>query len=253
MPAVSNARQPKVPSLKLHKATGQGYVRIDGRMISLGKFGLPETQQRYHQLIAEWLATGYHLRIDAEEITVIELCSRFWKHAQQYYRKPDGTPGKELAHFKRAFKALKKLYGRANAVDFGPLALRTVREAMIKTGWCRRQVNSQIGRIRRMFRWATENELVPGSVYHALQAVAGLRRRRSGARETDPVKPAPMEDVRAVKPHVSRPVWAMIQLQLSTGARSGELVIMRPCDLDRTGRVWAISPLKESPFRSSNA
>ncbi|MCH8151881.1 MAG: hypothetical protein IH830_05865 [Planctomycetes bacterium] len=33
----------------------------------------------------------------------------------------------------------------------------------------------------------------------------------------------------------SHQVWALIQLQLSTGARSGELVRVRPIDLDMTG------------------
>ena len=33
-----------------------------------------------------------------------------------------------------------------------------------------------------MFRWATEEELVPPDVYHALQAVGGLRMNRTDAR-----------------------------------------------------------------------
>jgi len=244
MRPIATPVSPKVPALKHHKASGQGYVRIDGRVIYLGKFGLPETQQRYHQFIAEWMAGGYHLRVQAAEITMVELCSRFRKYAEHYYSGPDGTPGKELHHFTQAFKLLKKFYGRTPAADFGPLALRTVREEMVKIGWCRRHVNFQVSRIKRVFRWATENELIPGNVYHALQAVAGLRRGRSGARESEPVKPVPMEDVEAVRPYVNRQVWAMVQLQLCTGARSGELVILRPCDVDRSGDVWVYSPAR---------
>jgi integrase len=41
---------------------------------------------------------------------------------------------------------------------------------------------------------------------------------------------------------VSRQVWALIQLQLLTGARAGELVGMRPIDLDTSGRIWMFSP-----------
>jgi len=242
MPRTTTPDAPKIPSLKCHKASGQAYVRINGQVIYLGKHGLPATQQRYHQFIAEWMAAGCQLRVEAEDVTIVELCSRFWEHAKAYYRRPDGQPGKELHHFKQALKPLKKLYGHTSAMEFGPLALRTVREEMVKTGWCRRHVNHNVGRIKRMFRWATENELIPGSVFHALQAVAGLRRGRTGARESDLVKPVPLEDVNAVKPYVSRQVWAMIQLQLSTAARSGEIVIMRPCDVDRSGKVWVYSP-----------
>ncbi len=43
----------------------------------------------------------------------------------------------------------------------------------------------------------------------------------------------------AVREYVSRQVWGLIQLQLSTGAQSGELVRVRPIDLDMTGKVRA--------------
>ena len=62
MRAISKPQQPKVPSLKHHKASGQGYVRINGRVSYLGRVDLPETRQKYHRLIAEWMAGGYHLR-----------------------------------------------------------------------------------------------------------------------------------------------------------------------------------------------
>ena len=48
----------------------------------------------------------------------------------------------------------------------------------------------------------------------------------------------PIEYVDAVKPYVSRQVWFVAQLQLLTGARGGELLKMRPCDLDTTGELW---------------
>jgi integrase len=38
---------------------------------------------------------------------------------------------------------------------------------------------------------------------------------------------------------VSKQVWALVELQLLTGARAGELVGLRPMDLDMTGKVWA--------------
>jgi len=34
----------------------------------------------------------------------------------------------------------------------------------------------------------------------------------------------------------------MIELQLLTGMRPGELVIMRPCDIDRSGEIWHYYP-----------
>ena len=47
-----------------------------------------------------------------------------------------------------------------------------------------------------------------------------------------------MDLVNAVEPFVSRQVWAMIQLQIYTAARPGEICQMRPCDIDRNGKIW---------------
>lgn len=46
----------------------------------------------------------------------------------------------------------------------------------------------------------------------------------------------------AIEPHASPPVWAMVQLQILTGARSGEITAMRGCDLNTSGRVWEYVP-----------
>lgn len=56
---------------------------------------------------------------------------------------------------------LKKLYGRTAAADVGPLALKAVRQAVIGKGVFRCSVNHAVNRIRRMFKWAVENELNP--------------------------------------------------------------------------------------------
>ena len=93
-----------------------------------------------------------------------------------------------------------------------------------------------------MFRWGVENELIPSSVHHGLQAVVGLRRGRTTAPEEQPRRPVPDEYVDAILPHVSRQVWAIVELQRLTGMRSGEVVIMRPCDIDMTGSVWVYQP-----------
>ena len=88
---------------------------------------------------------------------------------------------------------------------------------MIRAGNCRSEINRRVGRLVRMFKWAVSEELIPPSVYEALRTVSGPRKGRSGAREKPPVKPVAEEMVMAVKPFVSRQVWAMIELQRLTG------------------------------------
>jgi integrase len=240
----------RTPSLCLHKGSGQAVVRIDGKDHYLGKYGTPESEAEYDRLIGEWLANGRCLpKVGVKQgLSVNELILAYWRHAEQHYRRPDGDPSDELHCIRSAMRPLRALYGHTAADDFGPLALKAVRQKMVETKgptgrlWSRRFVNASVGRIKAMFKWAAENELVPGPVYHALLTVRGLQRGRSGARETGPVKPVPEAFVDAVQPFVTPPVRAMIDLQLLTGMRPGEVVLLRAIDIDMTGKVWLYRP-----------
>jgi integrase len=185
-------------------------------------------------------------------VTISELVARFWPHAEQHYRRLDGTTTNELSDFKYSLRPLKHFYGHSLAKDFGPLALKAIRQKMIEgyehpkygpqRALCRGVVNQRVGRIRRMFKWAVENEIVPASVLLGLQAVRGLQQGRSSARETEPVKPVPEPFVEAILPHLRPPVAAMVRLQMLTGMRPGEVVLMRAIDLDMSGEVWHYRP-----------
>ncbi len=242
MPKKKPKRPPKTPKYRLHKASGQGYVELDGRNIYLGKYELPETRTAYHAKIAEWEANGRTLPVPPEEITVVELLARFWEHAKGYYRRPDGANTGELGNYRTVVKILRELYGPTKAMDFGPRALKTVRQRLIDRGNTRKTINKQTGRIRNIFRWAVAEESVEPSVHQKLVAVTNLKFGRTEARETPEVPPVPEPHIEAVRPHLSRQVWAMIQLQELTGARPGDLVIMRPVDIDTGGTVWEYRP-----------
>jgi integrase len=145
-------------------------------------------------------------------------------------------------NFVHAVRPLKDLFGLSAARDFGPMSLKAVQQAMVLDGLCRNVINQRIKKIVRVFKWAVENELVPSSVHHGLATVSSLRKGRSAAKETDPVKPVPEAFVEAIQPHVARQVWAMVQLQCLTAMRPGEVTIMRTCDLDTSGRLWIYTP-----------
>jgi integrase len=105
----------------------------------------------------------------------------------------------------------------------------------------RNTINGHVRRIKQVFRWGVENEKVRPETLTALEAVSSLRKNRSEAKETKPVDPVPLKDIEAIRPHVSRQVWAMVQLQLLTAARPGEIVGLRPCDIEMEGAVWVAS------------
>ena len=78
-------------------------------------------------------------------------------------------------NIKDALRPVTAMYGKAPISEFGPLALKAVRQTMVDDGLSRKVVNSRINRVRRMFKWGVENQLVDASLLHALQAVAPLK------------------------------------------------------------------------------
>ena len=235
----------KLPADRQHKARGLAVVTLNGKDIYLGPYGTSASKAEYDRVISEWIANGRRLlepRDDLKpDLTITELIAAYWRHAQSYYVK-DGSPTSEQVWIKLAMRPLRRLYGSTPASSFGPLALKAVRQAMIDHGDCRATINGYITRIKRMFKWAVENELVRPDVHHGLQAVAGLRRGRSEVREAASVQPVPDVFVDAIRPHVSRQVWAMIEIQRLAGLRPGEVVLMRASDIDMTGSIWHFRP-----------
>jgi len=229
----------RLPSYRLHKASGQAIVSLNGRQVYLGPHDTEESRAEYDRVMAEYLANGRRAPgKQPASMTVSEVLVAYLEFAEGYYRRPDGTPTPEITHVKGAAKVLRRLYGHTQAAEFGPLGLKACREEFIRRGQARKTVNQNTQRLKRIFKWAVANELVPSAVYHALQAVEGLRRGRSAARETKPVRPVPRSHVRRIRRIVSRQVRVMIDLQLLNGARPNEIVRLRPADLDTSDKVW---------------
>lgn len=251
-----------VPTLRRHAATGQARVLIRRRHLYLGQYGSPEAEEKYRRIVAEYLASGGVTTPSTDvdqpkSLTINALVLAYWRHAERYYCK-NGKPTSELSTLREPLRVLRRLYGSTPAADFGPLKLKAVREELLLDsdqrttgtedekqkirGQCRSTVNRSISRIRRMFAWAVENELVPATVLHGIKAVAGLRKGRTAAREKEPIRPVEESAVNAILPHVNRQVRDMIRLQLLAGCRPGEIVALRPCDIERDGDVWEYVP-----------
>lgn len=240
-----NTTQVRTPSYRLHKPSGQAVVTLNGRDHYLGKHGTKASKERHERLIGEWLANGRQLptrRQEQPSASVTELIAAYWPFVESHYRRADGTPTSEVKNNRLALRGLRRLYSETPVAEFGPLALKALREDMITSGLSRSTINGHVGRIKRLFRWGVENEVVPPSVHQALAAVRGLQAGRSDARETKPVRPVSPEHVEKVLPHLSPPVAAIVKLLMHTGMRVGEAVTMRMRDLDRTGTVWTYCP-----------
>lgn len=242
-------RPSPVPSYRHHKPSGQAVVTIrtaagERRDVYLGVYNSPESRAEYGRIVAE-LAAGPVSPARASGgsgPTVDQVLLAFWKYAEQHYRRPDGSPTFEISEYKQTFKALRPLYGHTPAAEFGPLALKAVRAAMVGKGWSRKLINARVGRVKRMFKWAASEQIVPVAAHTALGTVTGLQKGRGAAPETEPVVPVAWEVVVRTLPYLRPTLRGMIEVQWLTGMRPGEVCALRPCDIDTTGAVWVYRP-----------
>ena len=238
-------QSPAVPPFRVHKATGQAYVTLEGRRVYLGRHDAADALERYTRTIEEWKANGRQSLDKPPDITVVELTERYWLSVvQPRYpkRTATGKPVGEAWHYLAAVTPLNALYGTTPATDFGPLKLKAVRARYVERGLSRRYTNRHVERIKRLFRWAVAEELVPSAVRDALLALEGLRCGETTAPEPEPVRPVPDSTVEATIAACTPTLAVMIRLQMLTGMRPGELCILRTGDLDTSGTVWTYTP-----------
>ena len=137
--AVSCPRRSLFRPTSTTKPTGQARVRVNGKDIWLGKFDSPESHEKYARIVAE-LAARASVGKSApaplptgNALSIAELLLAYWNHAQDYYRK-DGKPTSEVASLRWALRPVRELYGKTPAAEFGPLALKAVRQKFIESG-----------------------------------------------------------------------------------------------------------------------
>jgi integrase len=237
-----------VPKYREYKPKNLGVVRIDGRDHYLGKFGSPESYEKYHRLLAERYARGpsgvpvnQESKPQSEVLNITELSVGYYRHCENWYVK-NGKPTTQLTIIKPSLRVLRSLYGSSLAKDFSPLALKACRAEFIQQGLSRRECNRRTRLIRQMFKWACSEEMVPPNVFHGLQSVSGLQAGRCEAKDPPPVGPVPEAIVERTIEHLTPTVEAMVRLQLASAMRPGEVCIMRACDLNMTGAVWEFRP-----------
>jgi integrase len=228
-------------------------VRQDGRAyatdpatrkpVYFGRAG-PAAQRKYAEWVArladrrEQVASGQPAGVVP---TVSRLVLDYLSHADRYYRKR-GKPTTEPGTIRQALRPLVELYGTEPADRVGPSQLKAVRSAMERAELARGHVNDQVGRIKRVFKWAVEHELVPPAVLLGLQAVAPLKRGRTEAPEEESVEPVELAMVLATLPLLAPPWRALCECHLAIGCRADEVRQLRGADIDRSAVPWVFTP-----------
>jgi len=83
------SRKRQLPGYLLHKASGQARVVINGKDIWLGKYGTPESHDRYDEEIAKVLE---QTRLSETNISISEVLAAFWAYAKLRLSRFKGLP-----------------------------------------------------------------------------------------------------------------------------------------------------------------
>lgn len=227
----------KAPALCYHKGRGLYYVRLNRRTHYLGA-DAAEAKNRYRTAIAEWLARGCQAPPPPpDDLRISELCKRYLVHCEEYY----AASPLNIDRVELCLKPLLKLYPYLPAVEFTPQKLKALRQTLMENKVTRRYLNEKVQGIRRMFKWAVSEGLLPVEVFQALATVEGLRKGFTTAPEGKKRKPITDEELEAVRAYLPAPVMAALEVMSLSGARPSEILNLRPQDIDRSGDVWRVA------------
>lgn len=224
-----------IPSLTKHTSGSAVVNLIDAttgqrRCITCGVFGTQEAKAEYQRVVGEWFAAGKVLKpklAGGEQpegfgFTVAQLV--------QAYETSDEIKKTYKQQIKAAKVPLLELYGDTPAAEFGPLRFRSVIKQFVdaknRNGeqMTRETINKRRALVIRVWKFGVSMEMVPMSVAEALKTVPTTEQ----GRETEKIQQVPMWMIRGAMRHMSKRLRAMLALQLRTGSRPGEILMMTP-------------------------
>jgi integrase len=230
---------------KYRKQTGRdfAFVEHEGRRHRLpGRYNSPESRDAYKQFLARVLGKEElpPLVGAADEITVQVLVAVFMQYAEKRY-----PPGKrsEFANCKYGLKPFLDTYGDYLAVSIGPLKIKALQKKMTAAGRLPGYVNTVCGKIKRAYKWAASEELIPIAAYQALLTVPGLPEPKHKK------KPVPQSDYEAIASELSPTIAAMAAVQWHTGVRSESICFAKPEQFDRSRNPWYWRPKHKTEHR----
>lgn len=237
------ARPPRYLSRTNANGVAYAYTRVDGRTVSLGRHGTPESRDRFERIRSEWEA-AHESREQAapSRLTVAELAEQYLDHESCRLAARRITD--------KTFHAAG--YAGVPANRFGPRALKEIQQRLAVTPCrshrgryrghddsptlSRTEVNRRVNGVRRIFRWAVSEEIVPAATLASLETVSGLR--AGEARDNPPRTAADPRVVDATATALEAEghagIAAVIRLLRWTGCRPDEICRLTVQDVATT-------------------
>lgn len=193
------------------------------------------------------LAAAYRLWAEAAKearerptscLQVEDLCAQYLAHCEVYYR---GSHETYLCA--RACRALISRFGRYPVADLVHRDMLLVRDDLIRDNLTRTTINRYMGILcGRLMPWALDEGLISAQTKAELSQVQPLKRGRSAARETAPIREVADDVIERVLPLLPPNTADMVRVHRLTGMRPAELCNMKWADIDTARTPWVYRP-----------
>lgn len=176
--------------------------------------------------------------------TVNDVCDAWIVHAAEYYRDGEGQATSQARNSSMDVRLLREMYGTQFVSDLTHADMLALRDALVRSGLRRTTVNSRMGTVRRMWKWALSEALITATVKAELSQVEPLKRFRSAAKESDPVRPADAAAVEATLQALMPNTADMVRVHMLTGMRPEEICGLAWSLIDTSCTPWIYRPGK---------
>lgn len=229
------------PQLRHHKASGLGYIYVNGKSLYLGPFGSAECRRRYRDELQRWEEEYRVIRRAAtlymgKGATVAELVEAFLREVADKRYLIDGEYTSTWHACDRYLRRdLAEQFGDLLADEFRHPEFEEFRQQYLRRGYARNSIKQLIARVLVLFRWGHRRGAVSAET---LTSLATSPEPDEGE-ERDPVEPVPADALEKLlaafrggyhfqnEQRTKRERWAaMIQIQDRVGMRPGELCRM---------------------------
>ena len=137
-----------VPSYTRHKPTDQAYVRVpDGnggrRVVYLGRYNSPESRAEYARILARIGSSPHSVQKIARggaccsDVTLNELLLAYTHWFEANHRGDDGKPFRGGTGPRFTLRTVRERFGLLPAAEFGPKALKALRDGWVGAGLSR--------------------------------------------------------------------------------------------------------------------
>lgn len=231
--------RPKKASPTLDYRSGWGWrVRVNGTQFRLGKASDDEATARknYAAFMIRYSANPNIGRKTVLGMTMIEL-------VEQFLRSDESPRGKQ---HRQKYKQLGPMFLQAfcrsiAAADYDAETHREFKAFLIGRGsYCRWTINDFLARVRRLLKFGRSRKICPSDNVAEVCDVPGVR--QGDARDSNARTPANLNDVSLTLPFLPLELVPLVQVQLLCGARAGELLTMRPVEIERSSTPWLYIP-----------